>query len=124
MRVFYASMTGNIKRFLTKSGLEHFNIADYPKTSEPFVLVTYTFGFGNVPQEVAKWLTENSEYMVGVASSGNRNWGDNYAKAGDIIAFKYGVPLLLKFEQAGNDTDIKHFTERVAQLEKDLLRIK
>lgn len=121
MRIYYASMTGNVRRFLRRAGVECTEISE-GDASELFVLVTYTFGFGVVPQEVATWLTSNHSYMVGVAASGNRNWGDNFAKAGDYLANKYNVPLLLKFEQAGNEKDITHFIERVRALEENLLR--
>src|SRR5690606_4312531 len=105
MKVYYASLTGNVRRFIGKTGLTAVNIKDEAIAVEPFVLVTYTIGFGNVPEPVDAWLTQNSELLRGVASSGNRNWGDFYGRAGDIVAETYDVPLLHKFELAGNDDD-------------------
>ncbi|RDV27754.1 class Ib ribonucleoside-diphosphate reductase assembly flavoprotein NrdI [Lysinibacillus capsici] len=113
MRVYYASMTGNVRRFIQKTGLDTTDISCNPNPKEPFVLVTYTFGFGAVPKEVDAWLTQNYKLLKGVAVSGNRNWGDNYGKAGDLIARKYNVPLLHKFELAGTDEDVQIFNERL-----------
>ena len=113
MKVYYASMTGNVRRFIGKTGVDAMDIAHDPISKEPFVLVTYTFGFGAVPKEVDVWLTQNNELLRGVVVSGNRNWGDNYGKAGDIISQQYNVPLLQKFELAGTDEDIRIFNERL-----------
>lgn len=114
MKVYYASMTGNVRRFIDKTGVDAINIKDEQTPTEPFVLVTYTFGFGDIPVEVNAWLTHNHELLRGVAVSGNRNWGDNYGLAGDKLSHRYSVPLILKFEQAGTPEDIRIFTERLA----------
>lgn len=114
MKVYYASMTGNVRRFIAKSGVSAIDIKDDYTPTEPFVLVTYTFGFGDIPAEVDAWLTHNYKLLRGVAVSGNRNWGDNYGLAGDKISKRYGVPLILKFEQAGTSEDVRIFKERLA----------
>lgn len=111
-------MTGNVKRFVGKLPFESKNVRDLEKVNEPYVLVTYTIGFGDVPTEVIGFLERNDNYtyMRGVASSGNRNWFDNFAKSADKIADKYGVPILLKFELSGTKRDIEEFIMRVQQL--------
>lgn len=116
MKVYYASMTGNVRRFLGKCGIDAIPISDAPLTQEPFVLVTYTFGFGAVPKEVVAWLNANNRNLRGVAASGNRNWGDYFGMAGDTIAKTYNVPLLHTFELAGTSEDIRIFKERLASL--------
>lgn len=114
MRIYYASMTGNVRRFVSKLGVTATDIMTAPSAAEPFVLITYTFGFGEVPREVQRWLTDNHALLRGVAVSGNRNWGGYFGGAGDIIARQYGVPLLHKFELAGTDEDVRIFNERMA----------
>jgi protein involved in ribonucleotide reduction len=113
--IYYTSLTGNTRRFVKKTGLPAVEIKRGMKAIKPFVIVTYTIGFGQVPQIVDEFLEQNSDLLRGVAVSGNRNWGDSYGKAGDIIANKYNVPLLLKFELAGTDDDVKTFKERVVK---------
>lgn len=116
MKVYYASLTGNVRRFIAKCNVDATPISDAPLTQEPFVLVTYTFGFGGIPKEVSEWLNVNYRNLRGVAASGNRNWGEHYGMAGDTIAKTYNVSLLHKFELAGNDEDVRIFKERLASL--------
>lgn len=114
MLVVYYSLTGNIKRFLDKTHYKNIiSLKDADNISEPYVLVTNTLGFGEVPPKVTNFLKNNSSYLKGVISSGNRNWGQNFAKAGDIISNQYKVPLLMKIELHGNEKDINLFNERI-----------
>lgn len=113
MKIYYASLTGNVRRFISKTGLAAEVITADTNVDEPFILVTYTIGFGEVPDIVTKFLRENHDHLRGVAVSGNRVWGANYGMAGDIISRTYLVPLLLKFELSGTSADVQTFTERV-----------
>lgn len=116
LKVYYASMTGNVRRFIEKLGIEAIDICSSPVATEPFVLITYTFGFGEVPEVVSDWLHKNGKLLRGVASSGNKNWGGFYGLAADKISHKYGVPMLLKFEQAGTPDDVLQFKERLCEI--------
>ncbi|GMK47617.1 hypothetical protein PghCCS26_47470 [Paenibacillus glycanilyticus] len=49
--------------------------------------------------------------LRGVAASGNRNWGANFGRAGDIICEQYCVPLIVKFELAGNENEVQFFND-------------
>lgn len=117
MKIVYYSLVGNVRRFLTKTGLTIQPIGDYD-VDEPFVLVTNTLGFGVVPEPVSKFLERNGRNLVGVASSGNRNWGSNFGKAAETIAKECDVPVLLKFELSGTDEDVRIFTERVRDIDE------
>lgn len=113
--IYYSSLTGNVRRFIGKTGMYAEEIRPGLSATEPFVLVTYTIGFGKVPPVVARFLDDNGYLLRAVAVSGNRNWGDSYGKAGDLIAEKFGVPLLLKFELSGTDDDVEKFKKRVIE---------
>lgn len=113
LRILYETMTGNVRRFLAKTGLPHQPIESVDTVDEPFVLVTNTIGFGQVPETVSHFLRKNGRYLAAVAASGNRNWGQNFAKAADIIAVQFGVQVLCKFELGGTDADVTYFKERV-----------
>lgn len=113
MKIYYASLTGNVRRFIEKTGLTAEEITVNTIVDKPFILVTYTIGFGDVPDIVTTFLRDNAKYLLGVAVSGNRVWGANYGNAGDIISRSYQVPLLLKFELSGTSADVQTFTERV-----------
>ncbi|MFD9274412.1 class Ib ribonucleoside-diphosphate reductase assembly flavoprotein NrdI [Bacillus subtilis] len=118
MLIAYYSRTGNVRRFIAKTGLPAVELSPDLTLAEPFVCVTGTYGFGQVTRPVADFLAANSAHLAGVAASGNRNWGGNYAKAADIIAAQYGVPVIGRFELAGTDADVRQFIERVNALDE------
>ncbi|PWZ97505.1 class Ib ribonucleoside-diphosphate reductase assembly flavoprotein NrdI, partial [Staphylococcus pseudintermedius] len=109
MKVVFYSFTGNVRRFIKRTELDNTleinETNTLEKVTEPFIIVTGTIGFGEVPQPVQQFLECNHENLKGVAASGNRNWGTNFAKAGTRIAEMYNVPLLMKFELHGNAHD-------------------
>ena len=106
MLIVYDSFTGNVERFVNKSNMQNIKISNDLIVNQPFILVTYTIGFGQVPQSTLDFLKSNHELMIGVASSGNRNWGDSYSKSGVIISQMYKVPLILQFELSGTKKDM------------------
>ncbi|NDI35504.1 class Ib ribonucleoside-diphosphate reductase assembly flavoprotein NrdI [Chengkuizengella sediminis] len=117
MKIVYASKTGNVKRFIEKLNVESIHLHTKLMIDEAFILITYTTGFGQVPEEVEQFLQFNHHHMVGVVASGNRNWGSNFGKSADIISNQYGVPVLHKFELSGTTKDLKVFKERVLLVE-------
>lgn len=123
MKVVYFSFSGNVRRFIKKTELT--NVMEITQNNcserieEPFVLVTGTIGFGEVPQPVQAFLDVNDDLLKAVAASGNRNWGQNFAKAGRSISERYQVPLLLKFEVQGTEDDINEFKDKVGNFNED-----
>lgn len=76
------------------------------KTSGDILLITRSFGFGQVPKETRAFLDMFKDRVKAVAVSGNKNWGRNYGKAGETIAEELGIPLVLKFEGLGYETEV------------------
>lgn len=118
MHIYYLSRTGNVKNFLQRLGEPHTPITGGLIVNEPFILVTYTTGFGVVPSAVETFLEANSSFLKGVASSGNRNFGQYFSLAADIISEKYNVPILSKFELTGTKEEIIAFREEKERIEK------
>lgn len=116
MLIVFDSRTGNVKRFVLKLGRECVQITEGLSINQPFVLVTYTTGAGQVPLTTERFLKENGKWLLGVASSGNMNWGMRYGLAGDRIAEHYSVPLLCKFELSGTWKDVEKFNREVETL--------
>jgi len=107
MIVLYDSLTGQVKRFADRLGYQSENIKTYQlQEQKPMFLVTRSFNFGEVSRESSAFLDKYHHLVVGVAVSGNRNWGTNYGAAGDKIQKKYGIPLVLKFEASGLPNDV------------------
>ncbi len=116
MLIAYDSRTGNVRRFIHKLNMPAVQIDDQLSLDEPFVLVTYTTGFGQVPDTVADFLKRNHRRMCGVSASGNRNWGERFAASADTIAQQYGVPVVSKFELSGTRQDVDQFTQGVSSI--------
>lgn len=119
MLIVFDTKTFNVLRFSRKLPFETQRLSPSLIISEPFVLVTYTTGFGEVPSPTQAFMHdyEHRRLLRGVAVSGNRNWGENFGKAGDTLSAMYGVPLLLKFELSGQPSDVNKFIEGVKSLE-------
>lgn len=108
--VVYYTYTGKTEVFakeLRAHGIRTLNIDEDSVVNEPFILVTPTYSFGEVPKTVLAFLDNNSDNLKAVMSSGNRNWGGNFAIAGDIVSETYGVHLIGKFEMNGNKNDVE-----------------
>lgn len=120
MRIVYYSFTNNTLAFVEK----YFEDYDPMSIEEgsvncPFLLITPTYDFGQIPEVVEEWLDENHQHMVGVVSNGNRNWGELYARAGDLISDSYNVPLILKIELRGNEEDSNIIKEWIKEIEDE-----
>lgn len=120
MNVIWFSKTGNVKRFVEKINDDNMNILNGAEeiADEPFLLITYNAGMGQVPEEVDKFLRDHSRNLIGVATSGNRNWGSYFGKAGDTISNQYDVPIF-KFEMSGTKEDVEKFKEFLSNLKED-----
>ncbi|MDR2008770.1 MAG: class Ib ribonucleoside-diphosphate reductase assembly flavoprotein NrdI [Alphaproteobacteria bacterium] len=116
MQIIYASKTGNIPKFLAKAGVENaLKIGDMSEiVNEDFILITYTTGIGEVPSEVAAFLKNNHQHLIGVIGSGNKNWGNAFCNGAKTISKTYNSPLLLTFELAGNKHDVEKFLQILA----------
>lgn len=117
MLIVYDSAMGKTESFVQRTGLPSVKIKEGLIIQEPFVLVTYTINHGEVPETTSEFLSNNHNYMLGVASSGHRNWGiEKFCRAGVIISEKYNVPLILKFQMRGMPSDIEKFTKGVREV--------
>ncbi|MEX3313608.1 class Ib ribonucleoside-diphosphate reductase assembly flavoprotein NrdI [Sulfitobacter sp. PS-8MA] len=124
--VYFSGGSGNTARMIARLGLPAIRLplrisAAQPQVSAPFVLVcpTYADGMGRhaVPKQVIRFLNApaNRALLRGVIAGGNRNFGRNFARAGEVIAAKCAVPLLYRFELAGTDTDLTHIRSGLAR---------
>ncbi|GFR39294.1 protein NrdI [Insulibacter thermoxylanivorax] len=104
--IAYASRTGNVRYIVSQLQLPSVEIGEDTLIEEPFVLLTYTDGLGDVPPIVRRFMDKNGEFCRGVAVSGNRNFGHhNYGKAGDTLAAQWNIPLVRKIELRGFPSD-------------------
>ena len=113
MKVIFFPLTGNCKRFVEICKLPEEDVIDLweidYEVDFDYILITPTIGFGKVPEDVERFLGENHKCLKGVVGSGNKNWGNRFAKAAEIISEQHNVPLLMKIELHGNTKDLIKF---------------
>ncbi len=118
--IYYDSKTGNVERFVNRLKLHRdWTIQKIDASFRPLHpghLITYTTGFGEVPVSTLQFLEENSSMIRSVSSSGNRNWGQNYALAATKISVQFNLPMLMQFELSGTMTDIQKFIDNIEGL--------
>ncbi|MTD28460.1 class Ib ribonucleoside-diphosphate reductase assembly flavoprotein NrdI [Erwinia sorbitola] len=123
--VYYSSLSENTHRFITRLNLPAVRIplecTQQIQVEQPYILVVPSYGGGTpqgaVPKQVIQFLndTNNRQLIRGVIAAGNRNFGEAYCLAGDIIARKCQVPYLYRFELMGTADDIAHVYKGVTQ---------
>ncbi|MDR2878495.1 MAG: class Ib ribonucleoside-diphosphate reductase assembly flavoprotein NrdI [Fusobacteriales bacterium] len=118
--IYYDSKTGNVERFINK--IRSLKSWIFIKINEETVaenqghLVTFTTNFGEVSKTTEKFLLKNNEKMLSVSSSGNMNWGKLYALAADKISEHYNIPVILKFELTGLNSEVETFIRKVEEI--------
>lgn len=127
--VYFSTKSRNTHRFVTKLGIQSIEIQHEPKNDlfvdEPFVLVTPTYGGGYakgaVPPAVIRFLNEesNRNKLIGVVSTGNRNFGNAFCQAGSIISEKCNVPNIASIELFGNKEDVEFTRQAILSLFKE-----
>ncbi|WP_163136357.1 class Ib ribonucleoside-diphosphate reductase assembly flavoprotein NrdI [Bacillus sp. FSL R5-0416] len=122
MIITYESKTGNVRRFVKalqqELDIESIEITDDTIITQEFIHITYTIGFGEVPERTLNFIKKNKNKIRGVVVSGNKVWGDNYGLAGDKLSAKFHIPLLLKFELSGTKQDLQKIIQEVKLIEK------
>lgn len=125
--VYYSSTSGNTLRFVNALDVRSIRIplsmkAECPILEEPYVLICPCYadddGSKAVPKQVIRFLNnqQNRAMIQGVIGAGNRNFGDMFAYAGQVISKKCGVPLLYRFELSGTSDDVMNVRKGMHKL--------
>ena len=123
--VYFSSSSENTHRFVQRLGLPAVRIPlnerERIQVDAPYILIVPSYGGGGtagaVPRQAIRFLNDphNRQRIRGVIAAGNRNFGDAYGRAGDVIAQKCGVPYLYRFELMGTPTDVDHVRKGVSE---------
>ncbi len=121
--VYFSSSSENTHRFVQRLGLPAVRIPlnerERIQVDAPYILIVPSYGGGGtagaVPRQAIRFLNDphNRQLIRGVIAAGNRNFGDAYGRAGDVIAQKCGVPYLYRFELMGTPTDVDNVRKGV-----------
>ncbi len=115
--IVFASRTGN-NRFIASKISENIKTVELQENlivEEPYFLLTYTDGLGEVPSKVWHFLNFNEKNIYnckGVIASGNTNFGqDKFCRSADIISETLNIPIIRKIELRGFNHDINVIEE-------------
>lgn len=110
MQLIFDSLTGNVRRLTLGvhaewgSPLVPLDVKAAAPTG-PYLLLTYTFGSGEVPPSTAAFLARHAAGLRGVVACGSYHWGPHFARAADRISAQYGVPVVARVNKAGTAAD-------------------
>lgn len=108
LHLVYDSLTGNVHRFAgslaAELSLPISRVQDAPPPGG-YLLLTYTFGTGQVPVSTQAFLETHAAGLRGVVSSGSYHWGNHFARAADLIAAEFCVPVVAKLNKGGTAAD-------------------
>ena len=135
--IYFSNVSENTHIFVSRLEMDSIRIpvlySGETLAVEPFVLIVPTYGSGKgakdyVPKQVKKFLKneENSSLLRGVISSGNTNFGEEFALAGNIISRRFDVPFLYRFEISGMPGDKEAITDGLKNFwiqQKDLISV-
>ncbi|EKM0526110.1 class Ib ribonucleoside-diphosphate reductase assembly flavoprotein NrdI [Cronobacter turicensis] len=123
--IYFSSRSENTHRFIARLGLPAARIPledrERLRADEPYILVVPSYGGGGtagaVPRQVIRFLNDehNRALLRGVIAAGNRNFGEGFCRAGDVIARKCQVPFLYRFELMGTGQDIENVRKGVSE---------
>ena len=123
--VDFSSSSENTHRFVQRLGLPAVRIPlnerERIQVDEPYILIVPSYGGGGtagaVPRQAIRFLNDphNRQFIRGVIAAGNRNFGDAYGRAGDVVAQKCSVPYLYRFELMGTPHDVANVRKGVSE---------
>ena len=101
IQIVFDSKTGNVQRFWTRPFYRQTKI-DWRRVFGYAVYSRHLYDrIWTSPWYHSVILEKNAHLLLGVAVSGNKVWGDNFAKSADTISKQYQVPILHTFELSG-----------------------
>lgn len=122
--VYFSSSSENTHRFVQRLALPAVRIPlnerERIQVDKPYILIVPSYGGGTagaVPRQAIRFLNDphNRQLIRGVIAAGNRNFGEAYGRAGEVIAQKCGVPYLYRFELMGTQQDIDNVRKGVSE---------
>ncbi|MGL4525018.1 MAG: class Ib ribonucleoside-diphosphate reductase assembly flavoprotein NrdI [Spirochaetia bacterium] len=121
MKIYYLSLTGNIKKFLDKMGSDYKyeNILELQSpVEEASILILPTIGFGEAPLQAINFLDQHYSKIVYLVASGNKNWGAAYCGGVKKLSQQYHIPVLMQFELQGTNETVQMFKEKIHALSR------
>jgi len=121
MRIVYLSLTGNVKNFVGRLGMDSLELNPsnpLAEIDEDYIVIAPTYD-DDITKTVSEFIEykDNLKYLIGFAGSGNRNFDNSYTFNARDLSAKYNKPLIFTFEFSGTDDDILEFKKEVYRIE-------
>lgn len=121
MKIVYLSLTGNVRSFVSRVGIDSIEL-DYnnplTEVNEDYILITPSYD-DEITDIVSEFVDykNNIDHLIGFVGSGNKNWEKSYVYNAKDLSKKYNKPLIFDFEISGTDNDIIDFKKEVDKIE-------
>lgn len=118
--IAYYSITGQTKKFVTKTGLAAHQITDdLPEyqMKEKYVLITPSYQ-DFMMDSIVDFLNykDNKENLIGLIGCGNRNFNDLFAQTAKKLSVTLKVPILYLLEFSGTAEDVENVKKIISNL--------
>lgn len=119
MLIVYVSITGNVRRFVSKLEMESYELNDFnleTRVNEKYIIVTPTYD-DEITDFISQFIDyeDNITHLIGFVGSGNLNFDNNYVFNAKDLSNKYNKPLIYSFEYSGTDADVINFKKEVVK---------
>jgi protein involved in ribonucleotide reduction len=114
------SITGNVKNFVERVGMESYEINPtnpFYEIKQDYIVVAPSYE-GLITEDVIDFVSykDNLKYLQGFASSGNINFNDLYCVNAKELSKHFSKPIVFTFEDSGTDKDIRDFKKEVDKI--------
>lgn len=118
--VAFYSITGQTKKFVTKTGLAAHEITDdWPQydMKGKYILITPSYQ-DFMMDSIVDFLNykDNKKNLVGLIGCGNRNFNDLFAQTAKKLSVTLKVPILYLLEFSGTAQDVENVKQIVQNL--------
>lgn len=110
MKIVYDSRTGNTESLAKRVTEEAISIKDVDKINKDdrLLLLTYTFGNGEINKTTEAFLADYGSQVVGVVSTGNVvKHPQTFGHAAPRISERLGVPIVRIVQLKGDEEDVE-----------------
>jgi protein involved in ribonucleotide reduction len=121
MLLVYMSITGNVRDFVERVGMDSYELNPanpFKEVNEDYILIVPSY-VGLIDDDASDFIDykDNLKHLKGFASSGNLNFNDLYCVNAKFLSKKYKKPIIFTFEYFGTDKDVENFKREVGKIE-------
>lgn len=120
MKLVYLSLTGNVKNFVSRVGMDSIELNysnPLTEVNEDYIVITPSYD-DEITDTISDFVDykNNIDHLIGFVGSGNKNWEKSYVYNAKDLSKKYSKPMIFDFELSGTDKDIIDFKKEVDKL--------